>query len=150
MKKEIIEYLENLKEKFDSNNNYYQAYKMIGTKITEIGIAGSKKELNDLINDQLDDLIKENVKYIIKVSYRISLKNYLIGPLGINCVVNTIDKNKISKKDMKANNLYYTEKELEKYKLKKGDFKLIVKGLINGDIDSNPLIEYTRKDLEDI
>ena len=49
---------------------------------------------------------------------------------------------------MKSCTVYWTEKELEIHKLKKGDFKLIVKGLLNESIESNPFKKYTRKDLE--
>ena len=149
MKEEIQKYLENLKKKFDENNNYYQAYKMIKNKVILIGNTSTKKELNDLVLDNLSDLMEENVSHVIKVSYNISLKNYLKGPLSILCVINEItDKGKLSKKNMKVNSVYYTEKELEDYKLKKNDFKLIINGLLNDTIESNPLKIYTRKDIE--
>ena len=151
MKEEIKKYLENLKNKFDENDNYYQAYKMIKSKVILIGNASTKKELNDLVSDNLNDLIEENISYVIKVSYNISFKNYLQGPLSILCVINEItDKGKISKKNMKVNSVYYTEKELENFKLKKNDFKLLINGLLNESIESNPLKIYTRTSLENI
>ena len=150
MKKEIKEYLENLKEKFDTNENYYQAYKMKGSKIEELGIANTQKDLNELISESMSDLIEENITNIIKISYGIYIKDYMVGPLSIACSVIPIINNKLSKKNMKVNNVFYTEKELETYKLKKGDFKLIVKGLLNESIESNIFKKYTRKDLEDI
>ena len=65
-------------------------------------------------------------------------------------MISPLIKGKISKKNMLSSVLFYTEKELETYKLKKGDFKLIIKGLLNESIESNPLKKYTRKDLENI
>lgn len=149
MKDEIKKYLEKLKEKFDNNNNYYQAYKIIKKKVVLIDIASTKKELNELINNNLIDLVEEKASHIIKITYNISLKNYLSGPLSIQCVINEItESGKITKKNMKVNTIYYTEKELEKYKLLKNDFKLLINGLLNETIDSNPLKIYTRKDLD--
>ena len=150
MKKEIKEYLENLKEKFDTNENYYQAYKMKGSKIEEIGIANTQKNLNELISENIDNLNEDEINYVIKVYYNISIKDFNVGPLSIMCMISPLIKGKISKKNMLSSVLFYTEKELETYKLKKGDFKLIVKGLLNESIESNPLKKYTRKDLENI
>jgi len=48
---------------------------------------------------------------------------------------------------MKVNTVYFTEDELEEHKLKKNDFKLLINGLLNETIESNPLKIYTRKDL---
>jgi hypothetical protein len=147
MKEEIKKYLINLKEKFDDNNNYYQAYKVINNKIILIGNASTKKDLNDLVTDQLQELICEGVIYVIKISYNISLKNYLKGPLSILCVIQEIKNGKLSKKNMKVNSIYYTEDELEENKLKKNDFKLLINGLLNDTIESNPLKIYTRNNL---
>jgi len=147
MKEEIKNYLINLKEKFDDNNNYYQAYKILNNKIILIGNASTKKELNDLVIDYLPDLICEGVVYVIKLSYNISLKNYLKGPLSMTCVIQEIINNKLSKKNMRVNTIYFTENELEENKLKKNDFKLLINGLFNESIESNPLKIYTRKDL---
>jgi DNA-binding ferritin-like protein (Dps family) len=61
MKKEIKEYLESLENKFETNENYYQAYKMIGSKIIDLGIASTQKGLNELISDSIDEMIKENI-----------------------------------------------------------------------------------------
>ena len=149
MKDEIKKYLEKLKDKFDNNNNYYQAYKIIKKKVVLIGFASTKKELNELVTDNLINLLEEKVSHIIKITYNISLKNYLSGPLSIQCVINEISESgKITKKNMKINTIYYTEKELEKYKLLKNDFKLLINNLLNETIDSNPLKIYTRKDLD--
>ena len=87
MKKEIKEYLEGLKEKFETNENWYQGYKMIGSKILEIGIASTQKELNELISENIDD---ENIKYVIKLYYNVALKNYTEGPLSVICIINPI------------------------------------------------------------
>jgi hypothetical protein len=150
MKKEIKEYLESLENKFETNENYYQAYKMIGSKIIDLGIASTQKGLNELISDSIDEMIKEEVVNIIKISYGVYIKKYMVGPLSITCSVVPLIKGKLSKKNTKTNTVFYTEKELETYKLKKGDFKLIVKGLLNESIESNPFKKYTREDLENI
>ena len=80
MKKEIKEYLENLKEKFDTNENYYQAYKMKGSKIEELGIANTQKDLNELISENIDNLNEDEINYVIKVYYNISIKDFNVGP----------------------------------------------------------------------
>lgn len=147
MKLEIKDYLVKLKQKFDDNDNYYQAYKVIDNQILLIGNASTKLELNELVEDNLEELVKEDVKYVIKISYNISLKNYLKGPLSITAVIQEIKKGKLSKKNMKVNTIYFTEDELEENKLKKNDFKLLINGLLNETIESNPLKIYTRKDL---
>jgi hypothetical protein len=147
MKPEIKDYLEKLKQKFDENDNYFQAYKVIDDKIILIGNASTKKELNELVEENLEELINEDVKYVIKISYNIAIKNYLKGPLSIMCVIQEIKKGKLSKKNMKVNSVFFTEDELEENKLKKNDFKLLINGLLNETIESNPLKIYTRKDL---
>jgi hypothetical protein len=147
MKPEIKDYLVKLKQKFDDNDNYYQAYKVIDDQILLIGNASTKLELNELVEENLEELVKEDVKYVIKISYNISLKNYLKGPLSITAVIQEIKKGKLSKKNMKVNTIYFTEDELEENKLKKNDFKLLINGLLNETIESNPLKIYTRKDL---
>jgi hypothetical protein len=147
MKPEIKDYLEKLKQKFDDNDNYYQAYKVIDNQILLIGNASTKKELNELVEENLEELIDEDVKYVIKISYNIDLKNYLKGPLSILCVIQEIKKGRLTKKNMKVNTVYFTEDELEESKLKKNDFKLLINGLLNETIESNPLKIYTRKDL---
>jgi hypothetical protein len=147
MKPEIKDYLEKLKQKFDDNDNYYQAYKVIDNQILLIGNASTKKELNELVEENLEELIDEDVKYVIKISYNIAIKNYLKGPLSILCVIQEIKKGRLTKKNMKVNTVYFTEDELEESKLKKNDFKLLINGLLNETIESNPLKIYTRKDL---
>jgi hypothetical protein len=150
MKREIKEYLENLKEKFKTNENLYQAYKMKGSKITEIGNATSQKGLNEVISENLDELVDEEIDYVIKIFYNVSIKDYDTGPLSIMCLVSPLIKGKVSKKNTLSAVVFYTEKELETHKLKKGDFKLIVKGLLNESIESDVLKKYTRKDLDDV
>jgi hypothetical protein len=147
MKEEIKDYLQKLKQKFDDNNNYYQAYKVIDNQIILIGNTSTKQELNELVEENLEELVNEDVKYVIKISYNIDLKNYLKGPLSILCVIQEIKKGKLSKKNMKVNSVYFTEDELEENKLKKNDFKLLINGLLNETIESNPFKIYTRKDL---
>jgi len=151
MKKEIKEYLESLKNKSDSNENWYQLYKMKGSKIEEMGTSITQKGLNELISSKtIEELSELGYTGIIKVYYSISLTDYSTGtgPINVICSVIPISNGKQSKKNTKSNNVYWTEKELEKYKLKKGDFKLIVKGLLDESIESNPFKKYTRSDLE--
>ena len=144
-KQEILEYLKNLKEKFKTNENLYQAYKMKKNQITEIGNATSQKGLNEVINEKIDKLVEEETEYIIKVFYNISIKDS--EPISIMCLVSPIINGKLSIKNTLSAVIKYTMEELEKYKLKKGDFKLIVKGLLNKSIESDVLKKYTRKSL---
>ncbi len=148
MKKEIKEYLESLKDKFDSNDNWYQVYKMKGSKIEELGTSSTQKGLNELVSENINELSESGYTAIIKVLYSVSLKEYDIGPLSIYCSVIPISNGRQIKKNSKTNSVFWTEKELEKYKLKKGDYKLIVKGLLDESIESNILKQYTRSDLE--
>jgi hypothetical protein len=149
MKKEIKEYLESLKNKFDSNENWYQLYKMKGSKIEELGTSTTQKGLNELVSSKtIEELSESGYTKIIKVYYSISLLDYNVGPLSITCSITPISNGKQSKKNAKSNGVFWTEKELEKYKLKKGDFKLIVKGLLDESIESNPFKKYTRSDLD--
>ena len=119
---------------------------MIGSKIIEIGIGTTQTDINNIIKEEIEQ--DDEIKYIIKVFYGINMDSKMIGPLNVGCSVIPIINGKQSKKNMKVNNVYWTEKELETYKLKKGDFKLIVKGLLNETIESNPFKKYTRKDLD--
>jgi hypothetical protein len=148
MKKEIKEYLESLKDKFDSNDNWYQVYKMKGSKIEELGISSTQKGLNELVSNSIEELCDSGYTAIVKVYYTVSLKEYNVGPLSIGCSITPISNGRQIKKNTKANSVIWTEKELEKYKLKKGDFKLIVKGLLDESIESNVFKQYTRSDLE--
>ncbi len=148
MKKEIKEYLKTLKDKFDSNENWYQVYKMKGSKIEELGTSQTQKGLNELVSENIEELCESGYTAIIKVYYTISLGEYDVGPLSIGCSVTPISNNRQIKKNSKTNSVFWTEKELEKYKLKKGDFKLIVKGLLDESIESNIFKQYTRSDLE--
>lgn len=143
----IEKYLIELKNKFDINDNYYQAYKIKNNKIILIGSTSTKTELNKAINENLPELIKEDIKYIIKISYNISIKNFLNGPISITATIQEINKGKLSKKNIKVNTVYYTLDELQHRKLLKNDFKLLVNGLLNNTIDSNPLKIYTISDI---
>lgn len=148
MKKEIKEYLEELKEKFTDSK--YQAYMIKGSKIELIGVSKTKSEISNIIDENLEDIVENKGKYIAIVLYNIYLKNFETGPLAIDCVIKTIVDGKISKKEsnIKTNAIHFTEKELETYKLKKGDYKLLIKGLLDESIDSNPFKIYTRKDID--
>ncbi len=148
MKKEIKEYLKTLKDKFDLNENWYQLYKMKGSKIEELGTSSTQKGLNDLVSENIDELCESGYTAVIKVLYSVSLGDYDVGPLSIYCSITPISNGRQIKKNGKTNSVFWTEKELEKYKLKKGDFKLIVKGLLNESIESNIFKQYTRSDLE--
>jgi len=143
-KQEIIEYLKNLKEKFKTNENLYQAYKMKKNQITEIGNATSQKGLNEVINEKIDKLVEEEIDYVIKVFYNISIKDKEPEPISVMCLVSPIINGKLSINNTLSAVIKYTIEELEKYKLKKGDFKLIVKGLLNKSIESDVLKKYTR------
>lgn len=147
MKKEIKEYLESLKDKFDSNDNWYQVYKMKGSKIEELGTSSTQKGLNELVSENINELSESGYTAIIKVYYTISIKEYNVGPLNVSCSITPISNGRQIKKNSKANGVFWTEKELEKYKLKKGDYKLIIQGLLDGSIESNPYKTYTREDL---
>ena len=150
MKKEIKEYLEELKEKFADTK--YQAYymKSSASGLELIGTAKTKTEIMNLINENLDDIIEKKAKNIAIILYNIYLKNFEIGPLSINCTIKTLVDKKISKKegDIKINTIHFTENELENYKLKKGDYKILIKGLLDESIKSDVFKIYTRKDFD--
>lgn len=148
MKKEIKEYLESLKNKFDSNDNWYQVYKMKGSKIEELGTSSTQKGLNELVSENINELCESGYTAVIKVLYSVSLGDYNVGPFSIYCSITPISNGRQIKKNSKTNSVFWTEKELEKYKLKKGDFKLIIKGLLNESIESNIFKQYTRSDLD--
>jgi len=148
MKKEVKEYLKTLKDKFDSNENWYQVYKMKGSKIEELGTSSTQKGLNDIVSENIEELCESGYTAVIKVLYSLTLSDYNVGPFSIYCSVIPISNGRQIKKNSKTNSVFWTEKELEKYKLKKGDFKLIVKGLLNESIESNIFKQYTRSDLE--
>jgi hypothetical protein len=143
----VENYLIKLQKKFNDDDNYYQAYKIKNNKIILIGNASTKTELNKVINENLPELIKEDIKYIIKITYNISIKDFLKGPVSITATIQEINKGKLSKKNMKVNTIYYTLDELQHRKLLKNDFKLLIKGLLNNTIDSNPLKIYTISDI---
>jgi hypothetical protein len=121
---------------------------MKGSKIEELGTSSTQKGLNELVSENINELSESGYTAIIKVLYSVSLKEYDIGPLSIYCSVIPISNGRQIKKNSKTNSVFWTEKELEKYKLKKGDYKLIVKGLLDESIESNILKQYTRSDLE--
>ena len=150
MKTEIKEYLTELKEKY--NDSKYQAYTIKGSKIELIGSSKTNGEIRELINENLPDYVESEITYIAIILYNIKLKDWMdgTGPLSVKCIIQPIKKSKLSMKteNIKTNTLHFTEKELETYKLKKGDYKLVIKGLLNGSIESNPFKTYTRKDLD--
>ena len=144
----VENYLIKLQKKFNDDDNYYQAYCIKNNKIEFlVGSASTKTELNKVIDENLSELIKEDIKYIIKITYNISIKNFLKGPVSITATIQEINKGKLSKKNIKVNTIYYTLDELQHRKLLKNDFKLLIKGLLNNTIDSNPLKIYTISDI---
>jgi hypothetical protein len=150
MKQEIKEYLESLKEKFADNK--YHAYTIKGSKIELIGTSKTNSEINELIDENLEDYVEKKITYIAIILYNIRLTKFVDGPVSVKCTIRTIKNSKLSTKvsDIKINSIHWTEKELEKYKLKKGDYKLIIKGLLDETIESNPYKVYTRKDLDEV
>jgi hypothetical protein len=93
MNSNITYYLTKLKNKFDIDQNKYQAYKIINSKLSLFANANTKNDINKLINDELYD----DIDKIIIISYRVSLKNYMIGPLSINCIIYNVINSKLSK-----------------------------------------------------
>ena len=69
MKKEIKEYLEELKEKFADTK--YQAYYMKTSKMDLIGTSKTRAEIMNLIDENLDDIVEKKAKYVVIVLYNI-------------------------------------------------------------------------------
>jgi len=147
MKPEIKEYLSELKTKFADNK--YQAYIIKGSKIELLGTSGTLSAINELIDENLEDLDSKKTIYIATILYNIRLTKFVDGPLSVKCTIQPLKDSKLSTrpKDIKVNTVHWTEKELETYKLKKGDYKLIIQGLLDGSIESNLYKTYTREDL---
>ena len=131
MKLEIKEYLEKLENKFIKNNNIFQAYQKEGNKLSLIGGANTRREINKLVDDNLPESGK-----IIIIYYIFTMKGYLHGPLSLVCSIYNIDMGKLSKKNSKLVGIYYTEKELEERGFKKTDYNLVTKKLLKGVISS--------------
>jgi hypothetical protein len=151
MKPEIKEYLTGLKEKFSENK--YQAYTILGSKITLLGASSSTSGIKEIINEYLEGFDEIEIKktaYIATILYNIRLTKFVDGPLSVKCTIQPLKDSKLSTrpKDIKANTVHWTENELETNKLKKGDYKLIIQGLLDGSIESNLYKTYTRKDLD--
>ena len=151
MKKSLIEDLEKLKNKFTENENKYQAYKLSGSKLVLLSQANTKSEINKNITDLLDDLFIEKIKQIIIIYYMFSSKSdKVFGVLSMTCEIIPInEKGKLSKKNILVSSIHYTEKELEERGLKKGDYKILISKLLNGEIDSEIKKIYTAKNLDE-
>ena len=143
MKPELKEYLEKLKEKFIKNNNKFQAYRKVSSKLVLIGTANTKTDINKLVDDNLPES-----GIVVIIYYTFILKNYVYGPLTLVCEIYPInDKGKLSKKDAKSVGIYYTEKELEDRGFKKTDYNLVAKQLLKGTIESGIKTKYTISNL---
>ena len=151
MKQSLIDDLEKLKNKFVENENKYQAYKLSGSKLVLLSQANTKYEINKNISDMLDDLVKDNVQQIIIIYYMISLKSdKVFGVLSLTCeIIPITEKGKLSKKNILVSSIHYTEKEFEERGLKKGDYKILISKLLNGEIDSEIKKIYTAKHLDE-
>ena len=150
MKAEVKKDLENLKEQLDSNENKYQAYKKKGSKLNLFANSKTKTEINQLIIDNLDDLVKDEIKLVFIIFYNITMKGFLYGPLSIVCEVYPINENgKYSKKESHAGSVVYTESELESRGLKKNDYKILIKKLLNKSIEYGLKKKYTAKHLDE-
>lgn len=142
-------YLESLSETLKSSDSVNQAYKKVGSKLILFCSSNSKTELNTLINDKLVELASESVKTIIIISYNIVMRNYLYGPLQLVCeIITLLDSGKLDKKNAKSVIIYYTEDEIHDRGLKKTDFKMTVKKLLNGEIESGLKKKYTASELD--
>jgi hypothetical protein len=152
MKPEIKEYLTGLKEKFAETK--YQGFIIKGSKIELLGTASTTSGIKQIIEEYLeglDDIESKKTLHIATILYNIRLTKFVDGPLSVKCTIQPIiqgSKLSTRPKDIKSNTVHWTEDELESYKLKKGDYKLIIQGLLNGSIESNPYKTYTREDLE--
>jgi hypothetical protein len=151
MKQSLIENLEKLKNKFIENENKYQAYKKSGSKLTLLSQANTKADIHQNILELMDELVKEQIEQIIIIYYIISLKSdKVFGVLSMTCeIININEKGKLSKKNILVSSIHYTEKEMEERGLKKGDYKILVKKLLNGEINSEIKKIYTAKNLDE-
>ena len=151
MKQRLIEELEKLKNNFTKNENKYQAYKKNGSKLILISKANTKSDINKNISELLEDLVKDNIEQIIIIYYIISLKSdKVFGVLSMTCeIIPITDKGKLSKKNVLVSSIHYNDKELEERGLKKGDYKILVNKLLNGEISSEIKKIYTAKNLDE-
>jgi len=151
MKILVKEYLEKLQDKFIQDENKYQCYKKVGSKLILFGNSNTKTEINQIVQDNLQDLIKEEIDKVIIIFYGITMKGFLHGPLSMVCEIHPInEKGKLSKKDEFGSIIHYTESELETRGIKsKTDFKILVKKLLNGSIESGLKKKYTAKHLDE-
>lgn len=150
MKSEVKKDLENLKEQFELNENKYQAYKKKGSKLILFATAKTKTEINQLLVDHLDELIDDEIKSVFVIYYTITMSGFLYGPLSMVCELHPInEKGKYSKKDAHSCTIYYTESELENRGLKKNDYKIFIKKLLNKSIEYGLKKKYTAKHLDE-
>jgi hypothetical protein len=147
MKSEIKEYLTGLKEKFAETK--YQLYTIKGSKIELYATGETLSAINELKQESIGDFIDKKITYVVTLFYNIRLTKFVDGPLSVKCTIQPIKNSKFSTRpqDIKSNTIHWTEEELTSYKLKKGDYKLIIQGLLDGSIESNPYKTYTREDL---
>jgi hypothetical protein len=71
MKILVKEYLEKLQDKFIQDENKYQCYKKVGSKLILFGNSNTKTEINQIVQDNLQDLIKEEIDKVIIIFYDI-------------------------------------------------------------------------------
>ena len=143
MPSDIKSYLKDLKEKLSESNKKHQAFLL--PKLDLITNANSKKELLENIRDNISDNLSKfsNTKIAI-VSYTIYSSKNDFGLASINVTIQDINENgSISRKNILNNSVYYTEKEILDRGIKGSDFKKIIKSLLKGKIQNNPLKIYT-------
>ena len=99
----------------------------------------------------LEDLVTDKIEQVIIIYYIISLKSdKVFGVLSMTCeIIPITDKGKLSKKNILVSSIHYTNKELEERGLKKGDYKILVNKLLNGEISSEIKKIYTAKNLDE-
>ena len=151
MKQSLIVELEKLKNNFIENENKYQAYKKNGSKLISISHANTKSDIHKNISEMLEDLVTDKIEQVIIIYYIISLKSdKVFGVLSMTCeIIPITDKGKLSKKNILVSSIHYTNKELEERGLKKGDYKILVNKLLNGEISSEIKKIYTAKNLDE-
>ena len=151
MKTSLIEELEKLKNNFTENQNKYQAYKKNGSKLILISHTNTKSDIHKNISEMLEDLVTDKTEEVIIIYYIISLKSdKVFGVLSMTCeIIPITNKGKLSKKNILVSSIHYTDKELEDRGLKKGDYKILVNKLLNGEISSEIKKIYTAKNLDE-
>ena len=148
MTNDIKTYLSSLKEKLSDNNKKHQSFLLPSFDI--ITTSNSKKDLldstKDIINDDVDKYADKKIAFI---SYTVFSGKNNFGVASINATVQDVNENgSISRKDVLNNSIYYTENEIIKRGIKSTDYKKLIKYLINGEIDNNPLKKYTATKLD--